>query len=409
MSARTTEVLERIMMEMEDGYPLFICAACVGDVVIKRLSRSLYKERICMGCGKQTQHALTPEDAANRIRDYLPRFFEVDEGLYSGHEMDLATVIRHSVQCSSQEVCEAIASLLFESDPSVSEEDFYWREQMYQRMKSPFAEEDDERDYILGDWLVLAHELTHGRRFFNGKAKSTFSALVGEALLAEDPNVPGSHPVIKTILKGTAFYRGRVINARSDIKNAEKDLGAPPKSLAANNRMSAAGVPLMYVSGDPKTCISELRPSIGDSVAVGTFYSTADLVFFDFTALETKLNFHPLSIFESFFEDSSSRRKLLAMLHSEISKPLKANSIDYVVTQALAEFIRYETSAKFDGIIFRSVQNKGGINYVIFGNGDSTNMLVMGRNDFQLKISSEDFDVYSVSSVCYESKIVEQR
>ncbi|MBP5958154.1 RES family NAD+ phosphorylase [Pseudomonas anatoliensis] len=405
MSNRTNHIIENIMIEMEDGYAVFICVDCVSDIVMKRISKSLYKVRTCISCSKQTKQALTPESIADRIRDYLPRHFEPDEGLYPGREMDLATVIRHSIGCSSQQACEVVAGLLFDNDPNADENNFYWREQMYQRAKSPFCEEEDERDHILGEWLVLAHELTHGRRFFNRKASLTFGAIISEALRAEDPNLPGTYPVIKSVSNGTIFYRARVINSRSDIKNAEQDLGPPPKELAANNRMSAAGVPLMYVSGDPKTCISELRPSIGDSVAVAKFYSTADLVFFDFTALEKKLAFQPISIFESFFEGSSNRRKLLSFLHAEIAKPLRANSLDYVVTQALAEFIRHEASVKFDGIVFRSAQNKNGINYVFFDNRDAADILILKRGNFNLKMTTEAFDIYTVDSVNYESNL----
>ncbi|WP_052962753.1 RES family NAD+ phosphorylase [Pseudomonas fluorescens] len=404
---RTQKMIQKYMMQAEDEQTMFVCVECVKDPILRRISSGLYKERCCISCGKQTRQALTPQDIADRVRKYLPNHFEVDGGLYPGYEMDLASVVSSSIGCSSILTCEVIAGLLVE--PESEEESFYWRDQVYQRIQSPFFEEKDERDYIVGDWLLLAHELTHGRRFFNDKVRGSFGALIGEALRAEDPDVPGLHPVINVLPKGTDFYRARVVNNRSDIKDVAVDLGAPPKERAANNRMSAAGIPLLYVSGDPKTCISELRPSIGDSVAVGRFSSSSDLKLFDFTALERKLKFKPISFFDDYYEERSNRIKLLTYLHAEIARPLRANALDYVVTQALAEFIRHETGEDFDGIIFRSVQNKGGINYVLFDKGDTVNTILPGwRQNFNLEASGASFEMYKVDFIDYESSIESQ-
>lgn len=50
------------------------------------------------------------------------------------------------------------------------------------------------------------------------------------------------------------------------------------------------------------------------------------------------------------------------------------------MTQALAEFIRYDKKWAFDGIAFRSVQCEGGVNYVLFDRGEPEAMLRVGRD-----------------------------
>jgi len=49
-----------------------------------------------------------------------------------------------------------------------------------------------------------------------------------------------------------------------------------------------------------------------------------------------------------------------------IGLPVRTGEADYIMTQAMAEFLRFDVDGGFDGIIFGSVQSEGGTNYVIF-------------------------------------------
>ena len=108
--------------------------------------------------------------------------------LYPGYELTLNDVVGHAIRCSSEAVRRAVAACL--EDPEADEEDFYWPGQEYSRRSSPFESEDHERWYAVGPWHHIAHELAHGRRFFNDAARSFFEWLIGEALEAEDPETP---------------------------------------------------------------------------------------------------------------------------------------------------------------------------------------------------------------------------
>ena len=375
--------------------------------MLKELHGALEKERVCSACNNTVTSALTPKRIARFIREHLPTHFEPDHGLYPGYELTLDDVVGIAIGCSSETVRRAVSECL--ENHNANDEDFYWPGQEYCRVPSPFESEDHERWYAVGPWHHIAHELTHGRRFFNDTARSFFEWMIGEALEAEDPERPGTPALVTTLDAGTAFYRSRIasgeLEARSFAENAMVALGAAPKERAANNRMSPAGVPLLYVSREANTCIAEVRPSIGDTVVVGRFQSIAPMKFFDFTVLSRRLRYAPLSFFDPGYQKRSEHRMLLEYLHDEIARPVRASDTDYVVTQALAEYIRYDKEWAFDGIAFRSVQCEGGVNYVLFDRGAPEAMAAPDwRPTFHLAISTDAVSLHVIEGVRYSHK-----
>ena len=154
----------------------------------------------------------------------------------------------------------------------------------------------------------------------------------------------GIPAVITTLDTDTVFYRSRIASsdeeARSLVQKAGVELGAAPKARAANNRMSPAGIPLLYVSREVETCIAEVRLFIGDKVVVGSLRSTAPLKLFDFTALSSQLRHANISLFDPHYKERNEHRMVLEYLHDVIARPVRAGDLENVVTQALAEFIR---------------------------------------------------------------------
>ncbi|MBS4096061.1 MAG: RES family NAD+ phosphorylase [Sulfuricella sp.] len=405
MMSQRNKIFIGLLREIEDAEEMFVCQQCLGDPMLKMLAAGLQTERVCAACGNPTMNAHTPERIARFIRKDLPKHFMLDDDLYPGYALSLEKVVSEAIHCADESVCKAVAAHLVDLD--ADEEDFYWVGQEYRRTPSPFESQEHERWYVVGDWDHVAYELTHGQRFFNHKVERFFEELIFEALHAEAADHPDTSPVIKTLPAGTDFYRARLANngveAKTIQNNPTVELGAPPKERAANNRMNPAGIPLLYVADDTKTCIAEVRPSIGDAVVVGRFRSTKCLKFFDFTALDGHLSHTPLSLFDPIYEERSQRRLLLEYLHDEIARPVRTNDTDYVVTQALAEFIRYEKEQAFDGIIFRSVQNEGGINYVLFDKKKDPNSMHAPnwRPQFDLEISTDCTSLHTVTAVQY--------
>jgi hypothetical protein len=398
----------QLFLDTESTETIWVCQDCLGDSMLKRIGCVLLEDRVCSACTKVTKSALTPGRIASFIKTDLPKYFEPDIGLYPGYELKLDDVVGLAIGCDSKVVRRAIAACL--EEVNAYEDDFFFQGQEYCRTASPFDSEDHERWYAVGSWHHIAYELAHGQRFFNDDARSFFEWLIGEALDAEDPERPGTPALVTIQSAGTSFYRSRIASnereAKSFAENPEVALGAAPKERAANNRMSPAGIPLLYVSRETDTCIAEVRPSIGDTVVVGRFQSTAPLNFFDLTALNRWLKHKPLSLFDPCYQKRSEHRMLLKYLHEEISRPVRASDTDYLMTQALAEFIRYEKKWAFDGIAFQSVQCKNGVNYALFDRGAPESFHSPDwRPTFHLEIASDAVSLHVVESVNYCHKL----
>lgn len=140
---------------------------------------------------------------------------------------------------------------------------------------------------------------------------------------------------------------------------------------------------------------------------VGRFRSCRDLRFFDFTALSKRYSLPPLSIFDPVHDAREMKRRLLRLLHEEIAKPVRISDTDYLMTQALAEHIRYGTNLDFDGIMFQSVQHAAGTNYVLFDKiGDEVDRLSSDwRAKFDVEIVQEDIAIYEVRSIDYNVEL----
>jgi hypothetical protein len=393
------------LRELEAAKSSFVCQECLGDPMVKRLQGTLFYEKICMACGERTANVLDPEHIAAFIKEALPNYYEVDYGLYNV-ALNLEQLVGREIRCTNESVCKAIAAHLV--DPETDEEDFYWPGQQYLAAPSPFESAEHERWFVVGDWDHIAHELKHGQRFFNDKVRLFFEELIAEALDARIESSPDNCAVVSMVPSGAEFFRARLANDMGEVKkfqeNPASELGAPPKEVAANNRMSPAGIPLLYVAGDPYTAIAEVRPSMHDLVAVGRFMSKRTLKFFDFTALSGRVSYPPLSIFDPKYEDRAMRRRLLSYLHKEIAKPIRSGDTDYLVTQALAEFIRHEKNQDFDGIMFQSVQRDQGTNYVLFDKTSTLSDMFSPewRAEFGLEISYSDVTIYKITSLSYQ-------
>lgn len=216
--------------------------------------------------------------------------------------------------------------------------------------------------------------LKHSRRYFNNKVQKFFSTLFEVALLAKNRSIfEPTHAAIRPVRAGKQIIRARrlagadISGVRDSIlKDPKTQLGPPPLTVAKHNRMNPAGVPLFYGAENIQTAIAEVRPSIGDEVALCKFKTTRDLRFFDFTRFDQPLERQITSHWLDNYEEREEALVMLKYLHRLIAQPARSEETDYVMTQAMAEFLHYEVAGGFDGIIFGSVQDEGGKNYAIF-------------------------------------------
>lgn len=187
---------------------------------------------------------------------------------------------------------------------------------------------------------------------------------------------------------GQLLYRARIWNQQRRINHG--DMTAPPPEKTRNNRMSPQGISFFYGALDEATAISEIRPAVGDEVAVGTFKALRSLRVMDLT-FEEWVDEGPLSIFHELyaFHFEEFVKPFMKHFAGSIARPLRTtdSDLEYVPTQVLTEFLRMTVfrpldalgwthvkpsekpsdGFRIDGLVYPSSLNRGGKNIVLFG------------------------------------------
>lgn len=265
----------------------------------------------------------------------------------------------------------------------------------------PQDNQDDLLPYLLGDyideewcerdayglnyseaaqysWADFRDTVMHKRRFFfwdydsDPEDRETHSPSELLRTIFEYSNQVG---LFEQVSSGTRLFRARY-EGRSPRFKTPEDLGPPPQDKATQNRMSPAGIPMLYACDDIDTAIKEVS---GEGLfAVGTFETLRPALILDLTEVpEIPSLFQPISDSVEF-----SPRQVLIFLHhvaQEMSRPIqKDNRIhtEYIPTQVVTEFVRHRVmieDARVDGIKYPSSVNPGHASYVLFA--DQSNVV----------------------------------
>lgn len=212
------------------------------------------------------------------------------------------------------------------------------------------------------EWEYFKNIIKHKYRFYS----QNMSDIINQ--LFDNINDLDSRSDIKLIKKlrpqkNKYLYRARRANTNDLRKiildNPKNELGYPPEELAPEGRMSPRGIPVFYGAFEKNTCLEELKLFVGEIVIIGKFEIVDPLKILDLSAFE-KANILT-SYFDPDYDRKISRIEFLRKFQDEISKPVLPNdeNIDYLPTQALAEFIFYHLDNEIDGIQFKSSQCAG--------------------------------------------------
>ena len=165
-----------------------------------------------------------------------------------------------------------------------------------------------------------------------------------------------------------SLYRARICDATHyDIGYTnDKDIGAPPESVATAGRINSEGIPCLYLADSDITTFHEVRARVYDHVTLGEFKNIMPLNIIDLCNLDSITPFQYEDVELTWFAINIEAIKQIA---KEISKPMRRfdKDIDYVPTQYIADYIK---NLGYDGIKYKSTINEGGINYAIFDPGN---------------------------------------
>jgi RES domain len=116
------------------------------------------------------------------------------------------------------------------------------------------------------------------------------------------------------------------------------------------------------------TVVGELRPSIGDSIAIGTLRTRVPLKVFDFTVFDQR------AVDRRHFVEHS-RYDFITQLQTEISRPVRPHERqrEYIATQIVAEYLKSFFGC--DAIIYRSSMQRD-------EEQDNRNIVILNRDGF---------------------------
>jgi hypothetical protein len=130
--------------------------------------------------------------------------------------------------------------------------------------------------------------------------------------------------------------------------------------------MSVEYIPAFYGAFSEETAVSEIRPGIGDHVAVGEFELLKQLRVFDFTTFSRSRGG---AWNESY---AHTRYDFITQMQHEISKPILPfeRQREYIATQIVAEYLREYFNC--DAVIYASSLHKS-------NKADNRNIVILNR------------------------------
>ncbi|WP_298152219.1 HEPN-associated N-terminal domain-containing protein [Flavobacterium sp.] len=178
--------------------------------------------------------------------------------------------------------------------------------------------------------------------------------------------------LITDLPQDTILYRARQHGKNGDITKASELASAPQHLAKAYGRMNPSGISMFYCSRDRNLTIAEVvNKDLKDKplVTTGVFRNKKDLRLVDLSDIPDLS-----SIFDE--KENTDRETLLFLkgFVNDITKPIDANDsiIDYIPTQIVTEYIKFNPKLNVDGIIYPSSKVPGVKNIVIFYNHEES-------------------------------------
>lgn len=183
---------------------------------------------------------------------------------------------------------------------------------------------------------------------------------------------------MKSIVKGSTFYRARVIEANQiTMRSGKRDVlcgygeggsREPPLGVSSSGRANPQGSSYLYVANNEETACAEIKPHLRSFISVAQFSAEKDLTVVDYASEESFRR-------EASREHKFSLGEFFTCLMFDFSRPVY-DPADYLPTQIIADHLRKHG---VDGVAYRSFLSSGGINYVFF-NCCGENLAFEGRS-----------------------------
>jgi hypothetical protein len=347
-----------------------LCHKCIGEKYLKSEVRQRGKPLICSYCGLRARSYAIEEMVGRIDTAFGQHFRRTSDQPYSGER-------------DGEPIVEAIASTA-DIDDRAAKDIHLILEEMYSDLESmQMGEETEYADtsyYEIVDttdvawqeeWQAFERSLKTEARFFSQFASEHLASIFRDL---DKMSTSKGRPVVVAAGPETGLRvvsRARVFQSEVKLMEAlcypDKHLGAPPAALAIAGRMNARGISVFYGATDPSVAVAEVRPPVGSRVAVARFDLIRPLRLLDLKALSDVVE--EGSVFDGDWVRRLERSAFLRSLAERISRAVMPNDedLEYLPTQAIADFLSAQNQPSFDGILFPSPQSTGhGLNVVLF-------------------------------------------
>lgn len=360
---------------------MLICTDCLKNVHIQRRVPVTENVDICSLCNELHNRFCTVEWLADLLANVIRQRFvsgvSVSHVLTANgsqvnltpepYGLPLRSVLTSMLEQTPPFLDELVDAVLCTESSTVPSEAFFGPDKLYiSQIKQ------DSVDYFGVHWNYLVDELKHQRRFFSANIRDFFDGLFKDIEKLKTWGEDGTSllPVVRDMAAGMPIFRARTIHTdqlQAVIKDPYREIGPPPRHKARSGRMSPEGVVALYCAMEEKTALAELRPAIGGLSVVISLKFTRTLRLLDFERLERSLDDGWGALLDSDFDSIASTRQFLRKLHNLISQPVvPGQEADYLITQTMSEYLSKILKPRLDGIMFKSVQHKDGVNVVLF-------------------------------------------
>lgn len=330
-----------------------VCHRCIGELYIKKLIRAKgNKENNCSYCGKSLRN-IRIDDLAAKVHEMFNLHYSLTEfdSYYDRTGPDANEVIQEEL-----EVDDVISEDIFQSLQN-NYNDHHEIDRIY----------DEDYGYekitVRGDdfdrkWEEITKSLREEARFFNQSAKEFLDDLFSDIHTQVTGN---SDAVIKDLGTETVLYRARVFHSKDAVLEAlsqpERKLGPPPPEDAKAGRMNALGVPVFYGATSPEIAMAEVRPAVGSHVVMARFSPLRNLRILDLSALKSLIHIEG-SMFDPENLKKTEKIRFLKTLSYKLTIPVLAEvrGHEYLITQAVSEYLGLSSNYNLDGISFHSTQ-----------------------------------------------------
>ena len=362
-----------------------VCSDCIGENHLKNLVIQLSDaDKQCVYCGNDGP-TISLRDLADLVEEAFERHFlrtepepdPIEYGMMHNKELN------HTWERDGQPIVDAIMGAaeisckISEDIQELLEEKHFDRDKKIMGEEGEFSTESYYTDITpryhewQTEWELFKRTIKTEARFFNKigvtQLSDLFDTIDEMRTHREKPLIIKTGPDADCI----PLYRARVFQnderLKVAIKRPDKELGAPPSEYANSGRMNANGVSVFYGATSIETALAEVRPPVGSKVVVAQFKIIRPIQLLNLT--ELKEVYETGSIFDPNYAYRLGRKMFLSELSEWIARPVMPDDqeMEYLPTQAIADFLATRGKVPIDGILFRSAQvNNNGLNVVLF-------------------------------------------